>query len=248
MVRRREQLAMNNADTTMADGRTAGPSPADANVTNMAYDAIRKELLACRLAPASRVSVLGLSKQLSVNQSAIREALSRLTAEGLVGIEPNRGFVVTPITVGRFASLSKARTSIDALCLREAIAVADIEFEVELVAASHRVLRRLEGVEGNESEVAHYVDAHARFHETLVSRCGNPWLLWMRSLLFAQSVRYRHFCLPFAREKSDFYSADGPFLQAVFRKDADKAERLLVSQYERVCALICDRLKELLPG
>jgi len=217
------------------------------NITNMAYEAIRKELLTCQLAPGMRVSVLGLSRHLSTSQSAIREALSRLAAEGLVVPEPNRGFMVTPMSRGRFASLSKARTAIDALCLRDSMAAADIEFEVELVAASHRVLRRLEQLDGSGDAAQNYVDAHARFHETLVSRCGNPWLLWMRGLLFAQSVRYRHFCLPFAREKSAFYGADGPFLQAVFAQDVDAAERLLVDQYERVCAVIYEDLKELLP-
>lgn len=220
----------------------------DANITNTTYEAIRNELLACRLAPGARVSVLGLSRQLAVNQSAIREALSRLVAEGLVTLEPNRGFIVTPVSVGRFASLSKARTSIDALCLRDAIAVADIEFEVELVAASHRVLRRLAQLDESEAAVANYIDAHARFHEAMVSRCTNPWLLWMRKLLFAQSVRYRHFCVPLAHEKSAFYAADGSFLKAVFNRDADAAERLLVSQYERVCTLICEHLKDLLPA
>lgn len=223
------------------------PPMAEANVTNMAYEAIRQDLLVCRLAPGARVSVLGLSKVLGASQSAIREALSRLTAEGLVVIEPNRGFIVTPMSVGRFASLSKARTAIDALCLRDSIAAYDVEFEVELVAASHRMLRRLEQLDGSEAAITHYVRAHARFHEAMVSRCNNPWLLWMRGLLFAQSVRYRNFCLPFARDKSEFYSAEGPFLRAIFCKDTDAAERLLIEQYERVCALICERLEKLLP-
>jgi DNA-binding GntR family transcriptional regulator len=239
---------MTRVKAAMIQGQAVGSSAlVDVNITNMAYDAIRTELLTCRLAPAERVSVLGLSRQLTVNQSAIREALSRLVAEGLVTLEPNRGFIVTPISVGRFTSLSKARASIDALCLREAIAAADIEFEVELVAASHRVLRRLAQLDGSETTVANYIDAHARFHETLVSRCDNPWLLWMRKLLFAQSVRYRHFCVPLAREKSEFYAVEGPFLRAVFSKDADRAEKLLVSQYERVGALICEELTGLLP-
>ncbi|WP_454882434.1 GntR family transcriptional regulator [Sphingomonas oryzagri] len=236
---------MTNVAATLED--RPGPPAAEANVTNMAYEAIRRDLLICQLAPGARVSVLGLSKALRASQSAIREALSRLTAEGLVTLEPNRGFIVTPISVGRFASLSKARTAIDALCLRDSIAASDVEFEVELVAASHRVLRRLEQMDGSEAAIAQYVGAHARFHEALVSRCSNPWLLWMRGLLFAQSVRYRNFCVPFARDKSDFYSAEGPFLRAVFRKDSDAAENLLIKQYERVCALISARLTELLP-
>lgn len=246
----------NEATETMGDAvameirasAAGNTSAADVNITNFAYDTIRRDLLACRLKPGARVSVLALGRRISANQGAIREALSRLVAEGLVAVEPNRGFIVTPMSVGRFATLSKARTAIDALCLREAIVGADIEFEVELVAASHRVLRRVEQLDQSEVAVANYIDAHARFHEALMSRCENPWLLWMRNLLFAQSVRYRHFCVPLAREKSEFYSAEGPFLKAVFRKDTDTAEQLLITQYQRVCELISERLKEVLPS
>lgn len=118
---------------------------------------------------------------------------------------------------------------------------------MELVGASHRVLRRLKLLSADQASVAEYVQAHARFHEILVSRCSNPWLMWMRQLLFAQSVRYRHYCVPFASEKAEFYDVNGPFLRAVLALDATIAERLLVEQYQRVCALICELLADRVP-
>jgi DNA-binding GntR family transcriptional regulator len=224
------------------------PVEGDGNVTALVYEKVRSDLLTCRLAPSSRVSVLGLSRRMEVSQSSVREALSRLTAEGLVSPEPNRGFVVAPVSLERFQSLSKARTSIDALCLRDAIGAADVELEVELMAASHRVLRRLELLSNDSASTTAYLEAHGLFHETLVSRCSNPWLIWMRRLLFAQSVRYRHYCLPFARDKAEFYDHRGAFLRAVFARDADRAEALLTEHYEQVCNRILAALKDKLPA
>ena len=59
-----------------------------------AYEALRADLLACRVAPGSRLKIQELCLQHAVSLGAIREALSRLTSEGLVVAEPQRGFRV----------------------------------------------------------------------------------------------------------------------------------------------------------
>ena len=57
---------------------------------------MRADLLACRIPPGSRLKIQDLCDRFSVSLGAIREALSRLTSDGLVVSEPQRGFRAAP--------------------------------------------------------------------------------------------------------------------------------------------------------
>ena len=109
------------------------------NLTQGAYEDLRADLLSCRIAPGSRLKVQELCDRLSVSLGAIREALSRLTSEGLVVAEPQRGFRAAPISKEDLIDLTKTRIQIETLCIRRAIEVGDVAWESQLVAALHRL-------------------------------------------------------------------------------------------------------------
>src|SRR5882762_2291318 len=92
-----------------------------ASRTQHAYDALRQELLECRFQPGQPLRIGELCKRFNVSQGAVREALSRLTSEGLVEAEPQRGFRVTPVSVEDLRDLVSARGAIEQICLRQAI-------------------------------------------------------------------------------------------------------------------------------
>jgi len=75
-----------------------------------------------------------------------REALSRLTSEGLVISEPQRGFRAAPISVADLKDLTMVRIEVESLCLKRAIAVGTVDWESRLVAAFHRLSRTPERV------------------------------------------------------------------------------------------------------
>src|SRR3546814_4678072 len=78
------------------------PMTEDSSITHRAYIEIRAALISCRLAPSSRLNIAQLQREIGVSQAAVREALSRLTAQGLATIERNseigRETVCTPVT------------------------------------------------------------------------------------------------------------------------------------------------------
>src|SRR5215813_14549467 len=111
------------------------------NLTQGAYEALRADLLACRIAPGSRLKIQDLCQQHEVSLGAIREALSRLTSDGLVVAEPQRGFRAAPISPEDLRDLTMVRIEIDTLCLRQAVARGDVDWEARLVAAYHRLSR-----------------------------------------------------------------------------------------------------------
>ena len=71
--------------------RPANTRESGVNLTQSAYELLRADILSCRLPPGSKLKIQELCTRYAVGLGAIREALSRLTSEGLVIAEPQRG-------------------------------------------------------------------------------------------------------------------------------------------------------------
>lgn len=203
----------------------------DSNQTGRAYDKLRSELLSCQLPPGDRINVSTYSRSLEVSPGAVREALSRLVAEGLVSAEQNRGFRAASLAISDFAKVTEARTAIDALCLRSSMECGDVDWEAGLIAACHRLERRLDLLDGSIEAEEKFTEAHAAFHKALVAGCQNEWLMWMHDLLFAHASRYRKLCMPVAKDKPRIHEFQGEFISAVLARDTDKAIALLQDYY-----------------
>ena len=67
-------------------------------MTLAAYERLRRDLITGALAPGSRLKISDLFQSTAINLSAIREALSKLTAEGLVIALPQHGCRAAPVS------------------------------------------------------------------------------------------------------------------------------------------------------
>ena len=61
--------------------------------TERTFAALRQALISGEFLPGIRLRIDQLGKQFDASTGAVRESLSRLTAEGLVVAEPQKGFV-----------------------------------------------------------------------------------------------------------------------------------------------------------
>jgi DNA-binding GntR family transcriptional regulator len=200
------------------------------SLTQGAYEALRGDLLACRILPGSRLKIQELCSRLSVSLGAIREALSRLTSEGLVVAEPQRGFRAAPISAADLRDLTMVRVEVESLCLKRAIEIGDVNWESRLVAAFHRLSRTPERapadpIRSNDE----WAEAHAAFHLALVEGCDSPWLLRLHSQLYDQSERYRRLSIPLAKQERNVGQEHQRILDATLKRDAKKAVALLTA-------------------
>jgi DNA-binding GntR family transcriptional regulator len=198
------------------------------SLTQSAYERLKADLLACRLEPNERLNISELCTALGVSLGAVREALSRLTSEGLVVAEPQRGFRVASISEEELRDLYRTRIEIEALCLRRAIEVGSLQWESNLVAAYHSLSRTPEGAPGDPAHVGdEWLQRHADFHEALVSGGNSPWLMRLRTQLFQQSQRYRRLSVSLARTKRNVDKEHRELMEAVLARDADRAVALM---------------------
>ena len=66
------------------------------------YDALRHEILALKLEPGALLDETTLSKRFGFSRSPIREALIRLSGDGLVVTLQNRTTIVAPVDIAQF--------------------------------------------------------------------------------------------------------------------------------------------------
>lgn len=142
------------------------------------YVALRAAVLHGEFLPGQPLKPQELADRHGVSLAVVRESLLRLVGEGLVDRLPNRGFAVPAIGADRWQQLAQARAVFEPTMLRMSIDRGDLDWEVRVRAAHHR----LAGTPTHEHVGdAHFSDAwsaaHRDFHRTLLAACGNDVLL-----------------------------------------------------------------------
>ena len=212
---------------------------ASPTITQDVYQRLRADLLACRLPPGQKLKIDDLCQQLSAGSSAVREALSRLASEGFVVVEPQRGFRVAPLSFDELRDLTDTRCKIEELCLREAIANADLEWEGNLISALHRLCNTPMRAEGDPERYSDkFALFHTAFHEVLVAACPSPWLLRVRQTLYVQQERYRWLSLPLARYDRDLNTEHRGIADAALARNADAAVALIIKHLQTTAQIL----------
>ncbi len=220
------------------------------SLTETVTSRLRQDILRCALPPGARLLTGALCARFDVSLAVVREALSRLVAEGLVVAEPQRSFRVAPISVDDLHDLTWLRIEIETLALRRAIARATLDWESAVVSALHRLLHTPLYAEGaappmNEAPVVNeaWAAAHAAFHLALAAGCGSPSLLAVRASLFDRSERYRRLSARAGAEPDrDLEREHRGIAEAALRHEADAAAALLARHLELTAALTLDNL------
>src|SRR6202008_4500893 len=116
-----------------------------------------------------------LALRFSVSQSVVREALTRLSEQGLVVATPQRGFRARELSVQGVGGLTESRVEIESVALRLAIERGDVLWETEIVAA-HHLLERTPVVDADGQFHEPWTAAHHDFHRALTAGCNNARL------------------------------------------------------------------------
>jgi DNA-binding GntR family transcriptional regulator len=213
--------------------------PAPSTLTEALQDRLRRDIILGALKPGAKLKLETLSKAYEVSVNTMREALSRLAAEGMVVIEGQKGFTVLPVSMEDLRQITEMRQLLECHALRQSIANSDLDWEARVVAAYHK-LSKVEALV--ETDPEQYGDAWERynqeFHAALISNCQSRWLRVYHKTMYDHSQRYRMLSLktkPFPRSQSA--REHKLILDAALGRDADKAVELLAQHILKGAAL-----------
>lgn len=185
------------------------------------YDVIFNKLMMLEIAPASRITVDNLVRELGVSHTPIREALGRLEGEGLVEKAHFVGYSAAPqISRKRFDELYELRLLLEPYAAKHAavnIDKAALEHLKE-IAASMSAL-------GSNNQRLHYSNfarLDAVFHDEILSIAGNQLV---RDTLSHLHTHFHIFRLMFqARVTEEALNEHGALLAAFGHQDGPAAE------------------------
>lgn len=167
-------------------------APVVQSQATFAFETIRRDIVLGVHIPGKKLKILDLAAELTVNPSAVREALSRLVPEELVVARDQRGFAVAPLSIEDLEDLTDLRCEVEAIALRRSLERGGIDWEAGLLAATHRVRATSPLLPKDKPTVnPEWRRAHADFHTALVAACGSRRLLRLHAQLYEQSERYR---------------------------------------------------------
>ncbi len=157
-------------------------SPATQSLVDRVSHAVRRAILEGRLRPGEALSISDLAADLGVSHSPVREALQRLSGQGLVVLRPARTAIVAPLELEDLQEIYRLRKLIEV----DAAARAAPTLTEDDLALLERELAAMSVAAFDSDE---FWDSHNAFHRALLGP-ASPRLDRMITELWHAGERY----------------------------------------------------------
>ena len=227
-------MARNAPEATASDSRISTQA-------SSVYDRLQDDILSGRLEPGRKLRLKDLIEQYATGNSPLREALNRLSANGMVLREENRGFRVPPARTSELMELTRTRCWLEEIALRQSITNGDENWEERIVLAFHWLSR---AAKSNKAEAMHtsaeWEEHHREFHLALISACDSSILIDFCTQLHKRTFRYRNLAEVVAYRDRHELEEHRELQQAVLNRDADLAVALLNKHYTITAEIVIE--------
>ena len=199
------------------------------------YETLHGEIVSSELSPGERLVEEEIAERLGASRGAVRAALVRLSHDGLVVRERNRGAQVRRISIDEAVEIVEARCALESLAAGYA-ALRRTDVESEELGDRVREMKRLCD-EGELLEVsAHNGELHRRIleisgHRVAIEICGR---------LRSQVVRFQFRTVLAPGRASKSIAEHGAIVAAIRARDRDDAERSMRTHLTHVTAVLTD--------
>ncbi len=143
------------------------------------YEDLRYRLITGGFEHGAKLRAEHLRDELGCSASTVREILFRLSTEGLVTFQEQRGFRVPEKSDRTIHELTHIRVLLEAEGSAMSIRHGGVAWEARLSAAHHQLSHietRIHAAEDTTPLVPLWFKAEQEFHETLISACGSETL------------------------------------------------------------------------
>ncbi|MGE4371556.1 MAG: GntR family transcriptional regulator [Xanthobacter sp.] len=149
----------------------------DRSLTEQVHDTLCEMLLDGTLRPEDRTSIRELAEQLGVSAMPVRDAVSRLVAQGALMVERNRAIMVKLLSPEEFRDLTETRILLE----REAVRKATVRMTPERLALLEDINTRFVQSMSDPS-APDAVQLNKQFHFCLYEGADSPTLLHLTTI------------------------------------------------------------------
>lgn len=187
-------------------------------LTDQCYISLRNDIIQGQLEPGFKLRIEHLRKHYEVGATPLREALSKLTADGFVHAQGQRGFCVAPVSLQDLQEITELRVMLETHAVRMSVKNGDDQWEARVVAAFH-TLSRWE--EDSVSDIEQWEVRNFAFHDAVMSGHPSAWLSRFHQTLYDQHRRYRNICLRQRSIPRKLHEEHQRICDAALARDAD---------------------------
>jgi DNA-binding GntR family transcriptional regulator len=146
-------------------------------------DTVRQSIIDGNLRPAEALSISDIAADLGVSHSPVREALQRLSGQGLVELRQARSAIVAPLDVDDLIEIYRLRKLIEVDAAARACPLLQ---EADVALAREELGRLVDGPADTESFWEH----HDAFHRVLMRPVSSERLSRITDALWQAAQRY----------------------------------------------------------
>ena len=189
------------------------------NKKNLSYEVLKKRILSNEYPPGMPINENGMSQELGVSKTPIREALQQLERDGFIETVSGRGSFVTHITIDDIREVFESREMLECGAASRVALVGD----KELIRIKKQEFERSIALDGERpADAPERDDVHIFIFQML----GNRKLSFIYLQFMDQIIRLRnYFNVRFDAERTDRYDQEHlRILDAMLEGNPQQAE------------------------
>jgi DNA-binding GntR family transcriptional regulator len=196
------------------------------------YQRIKRDIIFGALTPGAKLKLNALKSRYQASLTTLRETLNRLSSEGFVVAEQQRGFFVSPVSKRDLAEITELRVLLECSAVRTSVQCGDTDWEGDLVATYHKLsLMEQQLLRGDESQKEPWKRYDREFHLALIQACDSRNLLDLHGVIYDKYLRYQMLVLTYRGvEAVDEHKA---IFDAALARDATAAAQMLERHVRR---------------
>lgn len=200
---------------------------------------IKEYIISGKYLPGQRIVVDSLAKELGVSVTPVREALHYLAAQGLLNVEPHKGFLVKKWTRREVEDLLSLRACLEKLAVKLFIERGYDDY-MKLLKGKIEEMK----IASDEASVEKMSKLNSEFHSIIVCGAGNEELKRVISSLSEKLYRVRILSISYPGRLKDSYNEHLSIYEAIERKDIPLAERRVEEHIESILKVLLKRFDE----
>ncbi len=203
----------------MTTGKT--PGLIHKSLVQTIVEALEAKIISAELQPGERLVEQAMCDALGVSRAPLREAFRILENQGFLENRQRKGVYVSRLSRKEAVDIYMIRANLESLATHLAVKAAGPALAAEL-RGIHEIMK--DAVARNDRDC--YVVNNLKFHEILVSTCGNDRLIDMLRRFNKHTARYRFRILATPGKFQESIQRHGELIDAIAKGDAEQAERI----------------------
>ncbi|MBX2857511.1 MAG: GntR family transcriptional regulator [Cellvibrionaceae bacterium] len=202
-------------------------------------DKLRRAILNLHFKPGQRLIERELCEMMGVSRTAVREALSFLSAEGLVTVVPNKGPIVTEITLEQAKGIYEIRAALEGLACQRFVVNANDDHVQQLIDAERKL------GEGFHCDDIHKIlESASDFYDVIFEGCANPMIRSTLKPLLARVNYLRATSMSSKDRHQESIAEIKKILEAIVKRDQQAAFDACVDHVFKARAAALDTLEK----